>query len=79
MSHETDALGALRNAWNGAISAADRLRDEGHAILGLPPAAGIQDVDLETCARLAEANATAAQALRGLVETLRQRFLAAPQ
>ncbi len=79
MSHDTDSLVALRNAWNGAIAAADRLRDEGHALLGLPPTAAIQDADLDACARLAEANATAAMALRGLVETLRQRVMTASQ
>jgi hypothetical protein len=76
MSHETDALVALRNAWNGAMAAADRLR-ESQNLLALPPTAAIQDVDLEACATLAHANANAAQALRGLVETLKQRTLAA--
>jgi hypothetical protein len=46
-------------------------------MLALPPTAVIQDIDLETCSTLAEANANAAQALRGLVETLKQRTLAA--
>jgi hypothetical protein len=73
MSDDTDALMALKNAWNGALATSDRLREAGHGILGLPPAAVVQDVDLETAATLALAHANAAQALRGLIERVREK------
>ena len=76
MSEDTDALLALKNAWNGAIATSDRLREAGHGILGLPASAVIQDVDLEATGTLALAHANAAMALRGLVERLRQKVAA---
>ena len=73
MTQDRDALLALKNAWNGALAAADRLREVGPSVLDLPPAASLGDVDLETCANAALANANAAQALRGLLEQLRRK------
>ena len=58
MSVENDALFALKNAWNGALAASERLRELG------------PDADLEAAATAALANAIAAQALRGLIEEL---------
>ena len=71
MSNETNALLALKNAWNGAITASDRLRELAPAVAALPEDADVRALDLETYHNAALAQAVAAQALRGLLEEFR--------
>jgi len=73
MTQDRDALLALKNAWTGVLTSADRLREVGPAVLDLPPTASLADVDLAGCAAVALAHANAAQALRGLLEELRRK------
>ena len=73
MTQDRDALLALKNAWTGVLTSSDRLREVAPAVLDLPPAASLADVDLAACAAAALAHANAAQALRGLLEELRRK------
>ena len=73
MSNETNALLALKNAWNGAIAASDRLRELAPSVAALPEEADVSTLDLETYQHAALANAIAAQALRGLIVELRRQ------
>jgi hypothetical protein len=70
---EANAVLALKNAWNGAIAAADRLRELGPGVAALPDETGLKDLDFETYHRVSMAQANAAQALRGLLEELQAR------
>ena len=71
MSNETNALLALKNAWNGAIAASDRLRELAPSVEALAEDADVTTLDLETYHNAALAQALAAQALRGLLEEFR--------
>lgn len=73
MSDESNALLALKNAWNGAVAASDRVRELAPAVAGLPETTPLTQVDLETYHNVALAQANAVQALRGLIEKLRTR------
>ena len=68
---DPNAFLALKHAWNGAIAASDRLRALAPAIEQLGDAAP-SAADLETYHAAALAQANAAQALRGVVERLRE-------
>ncbi len=70
---EANAVLALKNAWNGAIAAADRLRELGPGVAALPDEASLKDLDFETYHRVSMAQANATQALRGLLEELQAR------
>lgn len=72
MGNETNALLALKNAWNGAIAASDRLRELAPTVAALPDEADVQSLDLEACHGAALAQANASQALRGLLEELKK-------
>ena len=72
MSNETNALLALKNAWNGAIAASDRLRQLAPTVAALPEDADVKTLDLEAYHGAALAHALASQALRGLLEELRK-------
>ena len=72
MSNETNALLALKNAWNGAIAASDRLRELAPSVEALPEDANVRSLDLETYHNATLAQAIAAQALRGLIEEFRK-------
>jgi len=72
MSNETNALLALKNAWNGAIAASDRLRELAPSVEALPEDADVRSLDLETYHHATLAQAIAAQALRGLIEEFRK-------
>ena len=73
MSNETNALLALKNAWNGAIAASDRIRELAPAVAAIPEEAHVSTLDLETYQQAALAHAIAAQALRGLIVELRRQ------
>ena len=70
---DVNAVLALKNAWTGTINASDRLRELAPAVQGLGDDAALGTLDLETYHNVALAQANAAQALRGLVEQLRER------
>jgi hypothetical protein len=74
MMDET-ALLALKNAWTGAVAAADRLRDLGPQVASIADPA-LADSDLDTYHQVALAHAIAALALRGLIEELRRKAAA---
>ena len=67
------ALLALKNAWNGAVAAADRVRDLAPQLSAIADSADLNASDLETYHQVALAHANAAQALRGLIEELRRK------
>jgi hypothetical protein len=73
MSEDTNALLALKHAWNGAVAASDAVRDLAPAVLALDDATLLQDVDLEAYHRVAMAQSIAVMALRGLVEQLQRK------
>jgi hypothetical protein len=75
MMDET-ALLALKNAWNGAVAAGDRLRDLGAQVASIADPASVAGPDLETYHQVALAHANAALALRGLIEELRRKSAA---
>jgi hypothetical protein len=72
MSNETNAVLALKNAWNGAIAASDRLRELAPSVAGLPETADVHSLDLQTYRDATLAQAIASQALRGLLEELQR-------
>jgi hypothetical protein len=72
LGNETNALLALKNAWNGAIAASDRLRELAPTVAAMPEDADVQSLDLDACHGAALAQANASQALRGLLEELKR-------
>lgn len=64
---------ALRSSIRGARSAAAALDDVAHRVGAIDPHVDVPDADLEELQRLTLANAVAAQALRGLVESMLKR------
>jgi HAMP domain-containing protein len=64
---------ALKASMRGARGAAQRLSDVGARVESLDPHGDVPDPDLEELQRLTLANALAAQALRGFVETMLRR------
>jgi hypothetical protein len=75
MSDESNALLALKNAWTGAVTASDRVRDIAPAVQGLPETTPLADLDLEAYHAVTMAQANAVMALRGLIEELRRQSL----
>ena len=67
------ALLALKNAWNGAVAAADPVRDLSPQVAAIGDSADLTPSDLDTYHQVALAHANAAQALRGLIEELRRK------
>ena len=72
LSNETNALLALKNAWNGAIAASDRLRELAPSVAALPETTDVATTDLDAYHSAALAHALASQSLRGLLEELRR-------
>ena len=64
---------ALKASMRGAHSAADALASVAARVDATDPHDDVPDADLDELQRLALANAIAAQALRGLVETMLKR------
>ena len=73
MSNETNALLALKNAWNGAIAASDRLRELAPSVAALAEETDVRTLDLDTYHNAALAQGIATMALRGLIEELRRQ------
>jgi hypothetical protein len=68
---DADAALALKNAWNGAIAASERLREFAPVVDELPGRTLTAD-ELEQYQRAALAHANAAMALRGILERVRE-------
>jgi hypothetical protein len=64
---------ALKASMRGARNAADHLSDIAVKVEAVDPHTEVSDPDLDQLQRLTLANAIAAQALRGLVETMLKR------
>ena len=69
---EENALLALKNAWHGAVAAADEARALGTAVAAIPASTPLADLDFDTYERVARAQANAVMALVGLLEQLRR-------
>jgi hypothetical protein len=70
MRDEQNALLALKNAWNGAVTASEGVRALAQSVAELPDTLPLEKLDLETYERLTLAQANAVMALRGLLEDL---------
>jgi hypothetical protein len=66
-------IDALKAAMRGARQTAGALSEIGDRVEALDPRAEVADADLDDLQRVAAAHALAAQALRGLVATMRAR------
>jgi hypothetical protein len=66
-------IAALRASLRGARSAATALGDVAARVEAADPNADVAEADLEDLERLTLANAVAAQALRGFVESMLKR------
>jgi hypothetical protein len=64
---------ALKASMRGARRAAEALSAVAGRVEAMEPRADVADADLDELQRLSLANALAAQALRGLVESMRKR------
>jgi hypothetical protein len=64
---------ALKASMRGACTAAEALTDLASRVEAIDPRADVASADLDDLQRLTLANAIAAQALRGLVETMLKR------
>ena len=64
---------ALKASTRGAMQASEGLAAVATRVDGIDPHADIADADLDELQRLSLANAIAAQALRGLVESMLKR------
>ena len=69
---------ALKASMRGAVRAAEQLGTVGVKVEDIPPHGDVEDGDLDDLQRLSLANAVAAQALRGLVESMLKRRGKAP-
>jgi hypothetical protein len=70
---DPNEIQALKASMRGALSTADSLRVLQAKVEALDVHAGVAADDLEELGRVTLAHAVAAQALRGLVETMRAR------
>jgi hypothetical protein len=70
MSEETNALLALKHAWNGVVETSEKVRELAPAVQALDESTPIASLDLATYHRLTLAQANAAEALRGLIEEI---------
>lgn len=73
MSDASNALMALKNAWAGAVTTADRIRELAPSVTALPESADLAGLDYEQYHRAALAHANAAAALRGVLEQIQRK------
>ncbi len=73
MPNDTNAILALKNAWQGVLDASRPVQDLAASVAAIPDGAELAALDLETYHRLTLAQANAVEALRGLVEQLRRQ------
>jgi len=71
---DPNEIDALKASLRGALTAADTLRALHSKVEAIDADAGMSPEDLEELGRVTLAHAVAAQALRGLVETMRNRL-----
>jgi hypothetical protein len=64
---------ALKNAWTGAVSTADAIREMAPTVQAVPDDADLSSLDFESYHRVALAHANAAEALRGVIEQIRRK------
>lgn len=74
MSDDTNAVMALKNAWAGAVAASAAVEGLNAAVQALPDETTVDRLDLERYHQAALAQANAVEALRGLIEQLRERL-----
>jgi hypothetical protein len=70
---DPNEIEALKASFRGAIAASGALAQLQEKVAALDPRGDIAGEDLEQLARVTLAHALAAQALRGLIETMRNR------
>lgn len=70
---DSTEMEALKASFRGALSTTDGLLELKDRVLALDPSGDIAPADLEELAAATLAHAIAAQALRGLIETMRAR------
>jgi len=70
---DVNEIQALQASLRGARASADRLADIAARVEAADPHQDLSESDLEELRRLTSAHALAAQALRGLVETMLKR------
>jgi hypothetical protein len=70
---DTNEIEALKASLRGALGAAETLAQVKDKVLALDPRGDVGAEDLDELARVSLAHAIAAQALRGLVDTMRAR------
>jgi hypothetical protein len=73
MSDEGNALLAMKNAWAGVVTASAAVRDLDAVVQALPAETPLAALDLERYHHVALAEANAIEALRGLIEQMRER------
>lgn len=70
---EANALLALKNAWLGVVTSAESMAAANPAVQDLAADTPLKGLDFGTYHQLAEAHATAALALRGLIDELQRQ------
>ena len=70
---DPNALGALKSSMRGVMASLHDLGPLADRVEALDPARDVSDSDLDDLRRLSLSHAVAAQALRGLVETMLKR------
>jgi hypothetical protein len=70
---DTNEIEALKASLRGALSAAETLAQVKEQVLAIDPRGDVDAAVLEELARVSLAHAIAAQALRGLIDTMRAR------
>ena len=70
---DSNELGALKSSMRGVMSSVQDLRPLADRLEALDPHHDVSDSDLDDLRRLSLSHAVAAQALRGLVETMLKR------
>ena len=72
----SNAVVALKNAWNGAVAASVAVGAMAAAVQALPEDAPLASLDLEAYRHVTLAQANAVLALRGLIEQLERKTAA---
>ena len=70
---DPNELGALKSSMRGVMASVQDLRPLAERVEALDPQQEVSETDLDDLRRLSLSHAVAAQALRGLVETMLKR------
>jgi len=76
---EENAVLALQNAWNGAVSASAEVEKLAPAVAGLANTTPVDTLDLESYRKVTLAQSIAVMALYGVVEELQRKREAGKQ